>query len=77
MSNEAILGRVQKWLPGDYVHFLHTVKRENAFSNSTKPTVQNQKRANAIKTTVPYSSGGSKVDFCTHFSAKNTNPKKA
>jgi hypothetical protein len=43
MSNKAILGRLQKRLPDDLGHLLHTVKRENAFSKSTRATVMNQK----------------------------------
>ena len=77
MSNEAILGRVQKRLPGDYVHFLHTVKRENAFPN---PATRRKRIQDAKYTTITlgrYSSGGAKVAFCTHLSAKSTNPKKA
>jgi hypothetical protein len=57
MSKKAILGRLQKRLPDDLGHFLHTVKRENAFSKSTRATVMNQKRANTTNNLGSYSSG--------------------
>ena len=59
-----------------WCNFLHTVKRENAFSKSSEATETNPKRIKHDKK--PKSDVVVLIDlsFCTHFSAKTTNPQK-